>query len=109
MGVKHQAVKAPAAKEFTDCLSCAYNNLVKAHSHILTQMNRSCLDALAYAVRDLVWLSTNNLRLPCASWKLSEQWLGSYSIMKLVRSNTVKLHLPCPMRIHPVICYVWPR
>ena len=39
MGIKHWAVKAPAAKEFTDCLSCTYDNLVKAHSHILTQMN----------------------------------------------------------------------
>ena len=109
MGVEHRAVKAPAAKEFTDRLSCAYNNLVKAHSHILTQMNRLCLDALAYAIRDQVWLSTDNLRLPCASWKLSEQWLGPYSIMKLVRSNAVKLRLPCSMCIHPVIYYIWPR
>ena len=50
MGVEHWAVKAPAAEEFTDCLSCAYDNLVKAHSRILTQMNRSRSDTLAYAV-----------------------------------------------------------
>ena len=72
MGIEHQAVKAPAAKEFTDHLSHAYDNLVKAHSRILTQMNQSHLDPLAYAVRDQVWLSTNNLHLPCTSWKLSE-------------------------------------
>ena len=103
MGVKHWAVKAPAAKEFTDCLSCAYDNLVKAHSCILTQTNWSHSDTLAYAIGDQVWLSTNNLRLPHASQKLSERWLGPYSITKLVGSNAVKLHLLCSMHIHPVV------
>ena len=72
MGVKHQAVKAPATKEFTDHLSRAYDNLVKAHSCILTQTNQSHSDALAYAIGDQVWLSTDNLCLPHASQKLSE-------------------------------------
>ena len=72
MEVEHQAVKAPATKEFTDRLSCTYDNLVKAHSRILMQTNQSRSDAPAYAVGDQVWLSTNNLRLPRASWKLSE-------------------------------------
>ena len=86
-----------------DRLSCAYDNLVKAQARIFTQMNRHCLDAPAYAVRDQVWLSTNNLRLPRASQKLSEQWLSPYSITKLVRTNTVELRLPRSMRIHPVV------
>ena len=103
MGIEHWAVKEPATEEFTNRLSCAYNNLVKTHSHILTQMNQLCSDAPAYAIGDQVWLSTDNLRLPHASWKLSEQWLGPYSIMKLVGSNAVKLRLPCSMCIHPVI------
>ena len=103
MGIEHQAVKAPAAEEFTDRLSCAYDNLVKAHSHILTQTNQSRLDAPAYAVGNQVWLSTDNLHLPRASWKLSEQWLGPYSITKLVATNAVELHLPCSMCIHPVV------
>ena len=72
MGIEHWAVKAPATEEFTDRLSCAYGNLVKAHSCILMQMNWSHLDALAYTIGDLVWLSTDNLHLPRASWKLSE-------------------------------------
>ena len=103
MGIEHRILKAPAVVEFTDCLSWAYNNLVKAHSRILTQTNHSRLDALSYAVGDRVWLSTDNLRLPRASWKLSEQWLGPYSIMKLVGTNTVELRLPRSMRIHPVV------
>ena len=52
MGVEHRAVKAPTVEEFTDCLSWAYDNLVKAHSRILTQMNRLCSDVPAYAVGD---------------------------------------------------------
>ena len=103
MGIEHHVLKAPAAAEFTDHLSRAYNNLVKAHSCILTQTNHSRSDAPAYAVGDRVWLSTDNLHLPRASQKLSERWLGPYSITKLVRTNTVKLHLPRSMHIHPVI------
>ena len=72
MGVEHRASKAPAAVEFTDQLSQAYDNLVKAHSRILTQTNRSCSDAPTYVIGDRVWLSTNNLRLPRTSQKLLE-------------------------------------
>ena len=103
MGIEHHAAKAPTAEEFTDCLTRAYDNLVKAQSHIVTQMNRSRSDAPAYAIGDHVWLSTDNLHLPHASRKLSEQWLGPYSITKLVGTNTVKLCLPCSMCIHPVV------
>ena len=42
MGIEYCVSKAPAAVEFTDRLSRVYDNLVKAHSHILTQTNRSC-------------------------------------------------------------------
>ena len=103
MGVEHHVSKAPAAAEFTDRLSRVYDNLVKAHSCILTQTNRSRSDAPSYAVGDHVWLSTDNLRLPCTSRKLSERWLGPYSITKLVGTNAVKLHLPRSMHIHPVV------
>ena len=103
MGVEHRVLKAPAAAEFTDRLSRAYDNLVKAHSRILTQTNHSRSDAPSYAVGDRVWLSTDNLRLPRASRKLSERWLGPYSITKLVRTNAVKLRLPRSMHIHLVV------
>ena len=103
MGVEHRVVKAPTVGEFTDRLSQAYDNLVKAHSCILTQTNCLHLDAPTYTIGDCVWLSTDNLCLPCASWKLSERWLGPYSITKLVGTNAVELHLPRSMRIHPVV------
>ena len=103
MDVKHCVSKAPAAAEFTDRLSRAYDNLVKAHSHILTQTNCSRSDAPSYAIGDRVWLSTDNLRLPRASQKLSERWLGPCSITKLVGTNAVELRLPRSMHIHPVV------
>ena len=46
---------------------------------------------------------TDNLRLPWASRKLLEHWLGPYSIMKLVGTNAIELRLPHSMGIHPVI------
>ena len=67
------------------------------------QTNRSRSDAPSYAIGDRVWLSTDNLRLPRASRKLSERWLGPYTIMKLVGTNAVELHLPRSMRIHLVV------
>ena len=103
MGGKHHVLKAPAAAEFTDHLSRAYDNLVKAHSHILTQTNRLRSDAPSYAVGDCVWLSTDKLCLPRASRKLVEQWLGPYAITKLVGTNAIALRLPRSMRIHPVV------
>ena len=103
MGVEHHAAKAPAVEEFTDRLSRAYDNLIKAHSRILTQTNWSHSDAPAYAIGDHVWLSTDNLHLPHTSRKLSEQWLGPYFITKVVGTNAVELRLPCSMHIHPVV------
>ena len=61
MGVEHCMVKAPTAEEFTDHLSQAYDNLVKAHTCIFTQMNWSHSDAPSYAIGDQVWLSTDKL------------------------------------------------
>ena len=103
MGIEHCVTKAPAAAEFTDHLTQAYDNLVKAHSRILTQTNHSRSGAPSYTIGDRVWLSTDNLHLPHASRKLSERWLGPYSITKLVGPNAVELHLPRSMRIHPVV------
>ena len=103
MGIEHRVSKAPAMAEFTDRLSRAYNNLVNAHSRILTQTNRSRSGAPLYAVGDRVWLSTNNLHLPHASRKLSEHWLGPYAITKLVGTNAVELRLPHSMHIDLVV------
>ena len=103
MGMESHVAKAPAAEEFTDRLTHAYKNLIKAHAHIFVQTNRHRSDAPAYAVGDQVWLSTDNLWLPRASRKLSERWLGPYTITRLIGTNAVELRLPRSMRIHPVV------
>ena len=103
MGVEHRVSKAPTAAEFTDRLFQAYDNLVKAHSRILTQTNCLRLDAPSYTIGGRVWLSTNNLHLPHTSQELLERWLGPYSITELVGPNTVKLRLPRSLCIHPVV------
>ena len=47
-----------------------------------------------YLIGDKVWLSTDNLKFTHASKKLTEQWLESYDVTKLVGDNAVRLHLP---------------
>ena len=59
-----------------------------------TQADKHCTEVPDYKVGDKVWLSTMNLRLTCTSKKLSERWIGSYIITKLVENNTVELKLP---------------
>jgi len=41
------------------------------------------------------------------SKKLMERYVGPYVIEEVVLSNTVKLHLPSSMRIHPVVNVSW--
>ena len=67
------------------------------------QADKKCFEALAYTIGDLVWLSMDNLCLPCMSKKLSEQWLGPYKITKLVGPNAVELLLPKSMHIYPIV------
>ena len=35
--------------------------------------------------------------------KLTERYIGSYAIEKVISLNTVKLQLPSSIRIHPVV------
>ena len=56
-----------------------------------------------YTIGQQVWLSTENLRLTPASRKLSERWLGPYTIISLAGPNAIELNLPKSMQIHPVI------
>ena len=50
-----------------------------------------------------VWLATENLRLTLASQKLTERWLGPYTIISLAGSNAVKLKLPRSLQIHSIV------
>ena len=59
-----------------------------------------------YKVRDLVMLSTKDLKYQMVGRrmeKLMERFVSLYKIKKIVSSNTVELELPSTVRIHLVV------
>ena len=78
-------------------------NLEKAQEQMKVQADKHRSIAPKYQIGDKVWPSTDNLKVICASKKLTEQWLGPYDVTKLVEDNAVRLHLPKTMHIHPVV------
>ncbi|MBW0465515.1 hypothetical protein O181_005230 [Austropuccinia psidii MF-1] len=52
---------------------------------------------------DMVWLSSKNIKSTRPTKKLSERWLGSFPILKKVRTHAYHLKLPSQWKsIHPV-------
>ena len=63
-------------------------------------------DEVVKAVKDLIMLSTNNLKYQMIgrrTEKLTERFVGLYKIKKIVLTNAVELELPSTVRIHPVV------
>jgi len=59
-----------------------------------------------YKVRDLVMLSTKDLKYQMIGRrieKLMERFVGPYKIKKIISMNMVELELPSTIRIHPVV------
>jgi len=59
-----------------------------------------------YKVGDLVMLSTRDLKYQMVrrrTEKLTERFVGSYKIKKIVLLNAVELELPSTVKIHPVV------
>ena len=56
-----------------------------------------------YIIGQKVWLAIKNLWLTHTSCKLTERWLGPYTIIGLAGPNAVKLKLPRSLQIHPVV------
>jgi len=59
-----------------------------------------------YKVRDLVMLSTKDLKYQIVSRrteKLTERFVGPYKIEKIISSNVVELELPRTVKIYPVV------
>ena len=107
MGIEQRVSKAPAADELANdmakVLEETRRNIIEAQGRMKTQADKHRTEAPKYKVGDKVWLSTTNLRLTRASKKLSERWVGPYTITKLVGNNAVELKLPRSMKIHPVV------
>jgi len=63
-------------------------------------------DVEEYKVEDLVMLSTKDLKYQIVgrrTEKLTERFVGSYKIKKIVSMNVVELELPSTIKIHPVV------
>ena len=65
--------------------------------------NKSHSAAPDYTIGQQVWLATENLQLTHASRKLTERWLGPYTIIGLAGPNAVKLKLLRSLQIHPIV------
>ena len=68
-----------------------------------SQADKHQSHAPIYQPGDQVWLSTDNLRLPQKSKKLSEKWIRPYLVVRMVGTNAAELRLPHFMWIHLVI------
>ena len=108
MGIEPIPVnKAPAAKDFTSkmegMLESMRKNLEKAKEQMKLNANKHCSAVPTYEIGQQVWLATENLQLTCTSQKLSERWLGPYTVISLAGPNAIKLKLPRSLQIHPVV------
>jgi len=80
--------------------------LKKAQEDMRKYADRKRLDIDKYKVGDLVMLSTKDLKYQMVgrrTEKLTERFVGSYKIKKIVLSNTVELKLPSTVKIHLVV------
>jgi transposase InsO family protein len=76
MGFEQRITKAPAAEKFTsimkNTLAETKANLEKAQDRMKAQADKHRSIAPKYQIGDKVWLSTDNLKVTCASKKLTE-------------------------------------
>jgi len=63
-------------------------------------------EANSYKVKDLVMLSTKDLKYQMVrrrTKKLTERFIGPYKIKKIISLNAVELELPSTVKIHLVV------
>ena len=105
MGIEPLPVnKAPAAKDFTSGMEGMLESMRKKLEKVKEQMklnaDKHCSAVLDYTIGQQVWLATKNLRLTHISHKLTERWLGPYTIIGLAGPNAIKIKLPRSLQIH---------
>jgi len=80
--------------------------LGKVQEEIRKYADRKRSDIEEYKVRDLVMLSTKDLKYQMVRRrieKLTERFIRPYKIKKVVSSNVVELELSTTIKIHPVV------
>ena len=69
-------------------------------------INRKRAEVNEYRVEDLVMLSTKDLKYQIVgrrTEKLTERFIGSYKVKKIISANAVELELSSTIKIHLVI------
>jgi len=80
--------------------------LEKAQEEMKKFANRRQREEEEYRVKDLVLLSTKDLKWQIKgrrSEKLTEHFVGPYKVKGIVSSNAIELELPKSIRINPVV------
>jgi len=102
--------KYKAAEEFAERIKRIQEEakavLGKAQEEMKKFANRKRKEEEEYRVGDLVLLSTKDLKWQMKekrSEKLTEHFVGSYKIKRIVSSNVIELELPKSIKIHPVV------
>ena len=78
----------------------------KAQEEMKKYVDRKRAEVDDYKVGDLVMLSTKDLKYQMVrrrTEKLTERFVGSYKIKKIISSNVVELELPSTIKIHLVV------
>jgi len=80
--------------------------LRKAQEEMKKQMDRHREEVEEYKVRDIVLLSTKDLKWQIVGKrtdKLTERFVRPYRVKGIISSNAIELDLPSSVRIHPVV------
>jgi len=80
--------------------------LGKAQEKMKKYIDRKRTEVNEYKVGDLVILSTKDLKYQMVgrkTEKLTERFVGSYRIKKIISLNAVELELPSTVKIHSVV------
>ena len=100
--------KVESATEFVERMKKIHEEaeaaLKKTQEEMKRYADRGRKETEAWKKGDRVLLSTKDLVFKeRPSRKLTERYVGPYTIEEVVSSNAVKLRLPSSMRIHPVV------
>jgi len=80
--------------------------LVKSQEEMKRQADRSRKEVEEYRVGDKILISTKDFSMELrkrATKKLTEKFIGSYVVKKIVSENAVELELLASLRVYPVV------
>src|SRR5215831_11099539 len=85
-----------------EILTEVHANLSLSRANMADSANHHRHASPAYAIGDLVYLSTKNLRTRRPAKKLDDKWMGPFEIDRVINARAYHLDLPPSLRVHPV-------